>query len=80
MRLGQREAFLVASSDVTVLGNGLRLHYGQAKFVRPASNAPVPIVIYQPPPQIPVPPSVLPAIFALNGTFHVYALPVPTVK
>ncbi len=32
------------------------------------------------PPLTPVPASVYPAIYALNGAFHVYALPVPTVK
>ena len=78
MRLGSREAFLVASADTAVIGNGLRLNYGQAKFVRLASNAP--IVIYSPPPMIAVPPSMLAAMYALNGTFHVYALPVPMVK
>ena len=78
MRLGKREAFLVAASDGTVVGGGLRLHYGQAGSVRLASNAPV--FIYQPPPEILVPPSVLPAIYALNGTFHVYAVAIPAVK
>lgn len=81
MRAGPREAFLVASTDVTVLGNGLRLHYGQdGSFqLASASRTPAPVIITQPP-LTPVPASVYPAIYALNGAFHVYALPVPTVK
>jgi hypothetical protein len=61
--------------------NGLRLHYGQdGRFqLASASRTPAPVIITQPP-LTPVPASVYPAIYALNGAFHVYALPVPTVK
>ncbi len=81
LRVGPQEAFLFAQADGAVVGSGLRLHYGQAAApIRLASKGAVVIFVPPPVPDRQIPPNVLPALYGLNGTFHVVALPIPTVK